>query len=93
LFLCDFSDKVFDLKAKITAATNQFEDDKEQQNINWIVSDLCCQIIQQFLQDDDTLSDYEILSKIDPLLQLVCKVADNEYESVDIISSEMEDAS
>jgi hypothetical protein len=72
--LCDLSNKGVGWKVKITAASNQFKDEKEQQ----ISSDSI-----GLMLPDDTLSDYEILRKNDPLLQLVCKVADNEYDSVE----------
>lgn len=84
------------VKEKIALSNNQFEEDEEQKIVS--AGDDIRLIIPgskpTVLHNEDLLSDhYDTLKKVEinGILHFVLKVSDNEYEAVDIVSTESDD--
>ena len=80
--LCNHTDSIQSVKEQLAMATKQHMDDAavgaEDMRLLWNDS---------ILQDSDTLREL----KDDCVLHLVFKVADDEYESVDIVSTDLQE--
>jgi len=92
-FLCNASDTVAQLKAKVAAVVKQHpaggkasDDDDEETLIMQLIHPESTDI----LEDEDLLSEYEL--KDNAVLHVVFEVADNEFETVDIQSTDLQDS-
>lgn len=85
-FLCDASDTVLSLKQKIQNVVAQHPGKAEDKNIQ-------LQLIHPdgptVLDDEDKLVEYEI--KDNSVLHVAFGIADNEFEQVDIQSTDLQD--
>ena len=99
-FLCEAGDTVYSVKERVVAAANQHCGNDEG---NQISADLLRLLtttstghngshLPQVLDDDDTLAGCESLKRDgNDILHVVLKVADDEWESVDVMSTDVDD--
>jgi len=81
--LCNNSDSVQTVKEQLAMAAKQHLDNDAVVDAN----DMRLLYNGSVLQDDETLQDF----KDDSVLHVVFKVADNEYEPVDIVSTDLQE--
>jgi len=91
-FLCEVGDTGKIIKEKVATAANQHCGDDEANQISPDLLRLLT-VNNTILEDTDTVGSCESLKRDgNDTLHVVVKVADDEYESVDVMSTDLEDA-
>lgn len=97
-FLCDASDTVLSVKEKVVKAANQHAGEEISNKISTDFLRLLQADTVTILQDTDILGDCEGLAATaaavandTAVLYVVVKVADDEWETVDVVSTDMDD--
>ena len=89
-FLCDESDSILSLKEKVASAANQHCGDDEANKISAELLRFIKANDHTVVEDDTLLRDCGF-KKDDGLFNVILKIADDEWESVEIVSTELEE--
>lgn len=90
--MCESGDTVQSLKERVATAANQHCGDDEANQISPDLLRLLT-VNNDVLEDKETVGGCETLKRDgNDVLHVVLKVSDDEYESVDVMSTDLEDA-